>query len=187
MLTREEDVDAHALRRQGWTISAIASSRLLVEVDDVAIRVTQPYRPAPPRLRCRRLEDLNAQCQQTLVACVHVGDPELQSEAPARGGGHRPGHHRLHALDGEERQDGAGDHHPGEGIAALNLCVQDRGIEGGEGRNIVSDQGSASEVWLHRGIVGRWSDTRLLGRRISAGRSRDDLEVAQGQRWTASA
>ncbi|MGW8395845.1 terminase gpP N-terminus-related DNA-binding protein [Streptomyces lydicus] len=24
MLTREEDVDAHALRRQGWTISAIA-------------------------------------------------------------------------------------------------------------------------------------------------------------------
>jgi hypothetical protein len=22
MLTREEDVDAHALRRQGWTISA---------------------------------------------------------------------------------------------------------------------------------------------------------------------
>ncbi|WP_262418686.1 helix-turn-helix domain-containing protein [Streptomyces sp. SP2-10] len=24
MLTLEEDVDAHALRRQGWTISAIA-------------------------------------------------------------------------------------------------------------------------------------------------------------------
>ena len=24
MLTREEDIDAHALRRQGWTISAIA-------------------------------------------------------------------------------------------------------------------------------------------------------------------
>ncbi len=24
MLTREDDVDAHALRRQGWTISAIA-------------------------------------------------------------------------------------------------------------------------------------------------------------------
>ena len=24
MLTREEDVDAHALRKQGWTISAIA-------------------------------------------------------------------------------------------------------------------------------------------------------------------
>jgi transposase len=24
MLTREEDVDAHALSRQGWTISAIA-------------------------------------------------------------------------------------------------------------------------------------------------------------------
>ncbi|MFE4959912.1 helix-turn-helix domain-containing protein [Streptomyces sp. NPDC056653] len=24
MLTREEDVDAHALRRRGWTISAIA-------------------------------------------------------------------------------------------------------------------------------------------------------------------
>ena len=24
MITREEDIDAHALRRQGWTISAIA-------------------------------------------------------------------------------------------------------------------------------------------------------------------
>ena len=24
MLTREDDIDAHALRRQGWTISAIA-------------------------------------------------------------------------------------------------------------------------------------------------------------------
>jgi transposase len=24
MLTREEDIDAHALRRRGWTISAIA-------------------------------------------------------------------------------------------------------------------------------------------------------------------
>ena len=24
MLTREDDVDAHALRRQGWTITAIA-------------------------------------------------------------------------------------------------------------------------------------------------------------------
>ena len=24
MLTREDDVDAHALRKQGWTISAIA-------------------------------------------------------------------------------------------------------------------------------------------------------------------
>jgi hypothetical protein len=26
MLTREEDIDAHALARQGWTISAIAEA-----------------------------------------------------------------------------------------------------------------------------------------------------------------
>jgi hypothetical protein len=27
MLTREDDIDVHALRRQGWTISAIAVER----------------------------------------------------------------------------------------------------------------------------------------------------------------
>lgn len=54
------------------------SSRLLVEVDDVAVWVTQPHRSASPRLGCRRLENLNTPGQQTLVACVHVSDLELR-------------------------------------------------------------------------------------------------------------
>jgi hypothetical protein len=59
----------------------------------------------------------------------------------------------------EKNDRGAGDRHPGEGVAPFDICVQDRGVEGGEGRNIVGDQGGAGEVWLHPGIVGRGSDT----------------------------
>jgi hypothetical protein len=35
MLTREDDIDVHALRREGWTISAIARHRLAADLSSV--------------------------------------------------------------------------------------------------------------------------------------------------------
>jgi len=37
MLTREDDIDVHALRRQGWTITAIASCRPAPELAGYAM------------------------------------------------------------------------------------------------------------------------------------------------------
>ena len=86
------------------------------------------------------------------VAGVHVGDLELQREAPAGGVRHRAGHHGLHPLSGEEREDGTRAGYPGKGITTLDFRVKNGGIKACQSRNIVGDQAGAGEVWLHGSI-----------------------------------
>jgi len=47
MLTREDDIDVHALRRQGWTISAIARHLGSVPVTPPTTAAASGHPPSP--------------------------------------------------------------------------------------------------------------------------------------------
>ena len=68
MLTREEDVDAHALRRQGWTISAIARH---LDRDRKTIRAYLNGEQVPGQRR----QNADAFAPAALRNCPHCDQP----------------------------------------------------------------------------------------------------------------
>jgi transposase len=79
MLTREDDIDAHALRRQGWTISAIARH---LGRDRKTIRAYLNGRQAGTRARSSpdRFEPFAAYCAQRLADDPHLWASTLFDE-----------------------------------------------------------------------------------------------------------
>jgi len=79
MLTREDDIDVHALRRQGWTISAIARH---LGRDRKTIRAYLSGRQAGARVRSLpdRFEAFAAYCAQRLKDDPHLWASALFDE-----------------------------------------------------------------------------------------------------------
>jgi transposase len=85
MLTREDDVDAHALHRQGWTISAIARhlghDRKTIRAYLKGDRVAGQRRPAGPD----PFEPFLAYCRERLAEDPHLWAQTLFDEVVALG------------------------------------------------------------------------------------------------------
>ncbi len=98
MLTREEDIDAHALRRQGWTISAIArhmgrdrkTIRAYLEGERVAGERKpagdDPFEPFVDYVRARLSEDPHLWAVTLFEEVTESGTTGRTRRSPARSG-----------------------------------------------------------------------------------------------------
>ena len=82
MLTREDDVDAHALRRQGWTISAIAR-HLGHDRKTIRAYLGEPCRRGPGERRAEPARALPGYLRQLLTDDPHVWASALFDETVA--------------------------------------------------------------------------------------------------------
>jgi transposase len=82
MLTLEEDVDAHALRRQGWTISAIAR-HLGRDRKTIRAYLNGEQVPGQRRQSPDAFVPFLEYCRQRLADSASVGlDPVRQGQEP---------------------------------------------------------------------------------------------------------
>ena len=81
MLTREDDIDEHALRRQGWTISAIARH---LGRDRKTIRAYLSGREAGVRATSRAdpFDPFVAYCAERLKGDPHLAGQSRRSSTP---------------------------------------------------------------------------------------------------------